>query len=117
MKQALELLPPHTHPMDVLRTGVSVLGCMLPEDASDDEHGARAIADLMLASMGSMLLNWHHFARNGRRIEVEPFEDTIAGHFLHLLHGTLRVRMDCRNADLADSVRGHEFNASTFTAA
>src|SRR5271157_372081 len=87
VKQALELLPPSTHPMDVLRTGVSVLGCMLPEGQDHGEAGARAIADTLLASLGSMLLYWHHYARNGRRIEVERFEGSIAAHFLHLLHG------------------------------
>src|SRR5580692_3294167 len=86
VKQALELLPPSTHPMDVLRTGVSVLGCLLPEGAAHDDRGARAIADSLLASLSSMLLYWHHYARNGKRIEVERFEDSIAAHFLHLLH-------------------------------
>ena len=71
VKQALELLPPTTHPMDVLRTGVSVLGCVRPESEDHNEMGARAIADALLASLGSMLLYWHHYARNGRRIEVE----------------------------------------------
>ena len=117
VKQALELLPPHTHPMDVLRTGVSVLGCMLPEDASHDEHGARAIADLLLASMGSMLLYRHHYARNGRRIEVEPFEDTIAAHFLHLLHGTSpSAEWTAAMQTSLILYAEHEFNASTFTA-
>ena len=74
--------------MDVLRTGVSVLGCVLPEGEAHKETGARKIADALLASLGSMLLYWHHYARNGRRIEVERCEDSIAAHFLHLLHGT-----------------------------
>jgi 2-methylcitrate synthase len=87
VKQALELLPPTTHPMDVLRTGVSVLGCVLPEALDHNDAGARRIADTLLAALGSMLLYWHHYARNGRRIEVERFEDSIAAHFLHLLHG------------------------------
>src|SRR5580698_4373378 len=87
VKQALELLPPSTHPMDVLRTGVSVLGCIEPEGAAHDDPGARAIADRLLASLGSMLLYWHQFARNGKRIDVETDDDSIAAHFLHLLHG------------------------------
>src|SRR6476646_1331125 len=117
VKQALELLPPHTHPMDVLRTGDSVLGCMLPEDSSHDEDGARAIADLLLASMGSMLLYWHHYARNGRRIEVEPFEETIAAHFLHLLHGTSpSAEWTAAMQTSLILYAEHEFNASTFTA-
>jgi 2-methylcitrate synthase len=90
---------------------------MLPEDASHDEHGARAIADLLLASMGSMLLYWHHFARNGRRIEVEPFEDTIAAHFLHLLHGTSpSAEWTAAMQTSLILYAEHEFNASTFTA-
>lgn len=117
VKQALELLPPSTHPMDVLRTGVSVMGCMLPEGAAHDDHGARAIADTLLASLSSMLLYWHHYARNGKRIEVEHFENSIAAHFLHLLHG------DEPSAEWTRAMQAslilyaeHEFNASTFTA-
>jgi 2-methylcitrate synthase len=117
VKQALELLPPSTHPMDVLRTGVSVLGCVLPESESHKETGARKIADTLLASLGSMLLYWHHYARNGRRIEVERFEDSIAAHFLHLLHGA--PPKEEWIAAMQTSLilyAEHEFNASTFTA-
>jgi 2-methylcitrate synthase len=117
VKQALELLPPSTHPMDVLRTGVSVLGCVLPEGEAHKESGARKIADALLASLGSMLIYWHHYARNGRRIEVERFEDSIAAHFLHLLHGS------APNPEWIQAMQSslilyaeHEFNASTFTA-
>jgi 2-methylcitrate synthase len=117
VKQALELLPPSTHPMDVLRTGVSVLGCMRPEPDDHSDAGARAIADALLASLPSMLLYWHHYARNGRRIEVEPFNDTIAAHFLHLMHGEEPspewvAAMQTSLILYAE----HEFNASTFTA-
>jgi 2-methylcitrate synthase len=117
VKQALELLPPNTHPMDVLRTGVSVLGCVLPESESHKESGARKIADALLASLGSMLIYWHHYARNGRRIEVERFEDSIAGHFLHLLHGTAPSPewIQAMQTSLILYAE-HEFNASTFTA-
>jgi 2-methylcitrate synthase len=117
VKQALELLPPSTHPMDVLRTGVSVLGCVLPEGAAHGDMGARAIADALLASLGSMLLYWHHYARNGRRIEVERFEDSIAAHFLHLLHGE-KPRPEWTRAMQTSLIlyAEHEFNASTFTA-
>ena len=117
VKQALELLPPSTHPMDVLRTGVSVLGCVLPEGETHKESGARKIADTLLACLGSMLLYWHHYARNGRRIEVERFEDSIAAHFLHLLHGV--APRDEWVAAMQTSLilyAEHEFNASTFTA-
>lgn len=117
VKQALELLPPSTHPMDVLRTGVSALGCVLPESESHKESGARKITDMLLACLGSMLLYWHHYARNGRRIDVERFEDSIAAHFLHLLHGS------APSAEWTKALQAslilyaeHEFNASTFTA-
>ena len=117
VKQALELLPPSTHPMDVLRTGVSVLGCVLPEGESHKESGARKIADTLLACLGSMLLYWYHYARNGRRIEVERFEDSIAAHFLHLLHGTAPSAEWTRALQTSLILYAeHEFNASTFTA-
>jgi len=117
VKQALELLPPTTHPMDVLRTGVSVLGCVLPESAAHDDGGARAIADTLLASLSSMLLYWQHYARNGRRIEVERFEDSIAAHFLHLLHGEApRAEWVAAMQTSLILYAEHEFNASTFTA-
>ncbi len=117
VKQALELLPPSTHPMDVLRTGVSVLGCVLPEGTEHGDAGARAIADMLLASLGSMLMYWHHYARNGRRIDVERFEDSIAAHFLHLLHGA-SPSAEWTAAMQASLIlyAEHEFNASTFTA-
>jgi 2-methylcitrate synthase len=103
--------------MDVLRTGVSVLGCVLPESQEHNETRARAIADTLLASLPSMLLYWHHYARNGRRIEVERFEDSIAAHFLHLLHGAAPSSQ--WTAAMHTSLilyAEHEFNASTFTA-
>jgi 2-methylcitrate synthase len=117
VKRALELLPATAHPMDVLRTGVSVLGCVRPEGAKHDEAGARAIADALLASLGSMLLYWHHFARHEKRIEVETGDDSIAAHFLHLLHGTEPsaewvAAMQTSLILYAE----HEFNASTFAA-
>jgi 2-methylcitrate synthase len=117
VKQALELLPPKTHPMDVLRTGVSVLGCVRPEAENHNEDGAREIADALLASMGSMLLYWHHYARNGRRIEVEPGSDSIAAHFLQLVHGE-EPSPEWVAAMQASLIlyAEHEFNASTFTA-
>ena len=117
VKQALELLPPSTHPMDVLRTGVSVLGCVLPESESHKENGARKVADSLLACLPSMLLYWHHYARNGRRIEVESFEGSIAAHFLHLLHGTEPGKEWTRAMQTSLILYAeHEFNASTFTA-
>jgi 2-methylcitrate synthase len=117
VKQALELLPASTHPMDVLRTGVSVLGCVRPEAESHSDTGARAIADALLASLSSMLLYWHHFARNGRRIEVETDDDSIAAHFLHLMHG-VKPSAEWTAAMQTSLIlyAEHEFNASTFTA-
>jgi len=117
VRQALELLPPTTHPMDVLRTGVSVLGCIEPEGAAHDDAGARALADRLLASLGSMLLYWHQYARNGKRIEVETDDDSIAAHFLHLLHGA-RPSAEWASAMQTSLIlyAEHEFNASTFTA-
>ncbi len=117
VKRALELLPPTAHPMDVLRSGVSVMGCVLPEGDRHGAQGTRGIADTLLASLGSILLYWHHYARNGRRIEVEQFEDSIAAHFLHLLHDTSPSAhwTAAMHASLILYAE-HEFNASTFTA-
>jgi len=116
LKQALELLPAGTHPMDVMRTGVSVLGCLAPEDNRHSDAGARAIADRLLASLPSMLLYWHHFARQGKVIDVETDDDSIAAHFLHLLHQS--KPQDEWVAAMQTSLilyAEHEFNASTFT--
>ncbi len=117
VKEALELLPPTANPMDVLRTGVSVLGCVRPEEADHNEEGARTIADTLLASLPSMLLYWHHYARNGRRDPVEPGDESIAAHFLQLLHGQ-EPSPEWAAAMQASLVlyAEHEFNASTFTA-
>jgi len=117
VKRTLELLPAATHPMDVLRSGVSALGCVLPEASDHNHSGARDIADRLLASLGSMLLYWHHFAHNGRRIDVETDDDSIGGHFLHLLHGTVpnASHVQAMHASLILYAE-HEFNASTFTA-
>jgi 2-methylcitrate synthase len=117
VKSALELLPASTHPMDVMRTGVSVLGCVLPEGATHGAAGARDIADRLMASLGSMLLYWYHYSHNGRRIEVESDEDSIAGHFLHLLHGRTPSEPWTRAMHTSLNLYAeHEFNASTFAA-
>lgn len=115
LKTALECLPASAHPMDVMRTGVSVLGCLLPEKEDHNLAGARHIADKLMASFGSMLLYWYHFSHNGRRIEVETSDDSIGGHFLHLLHGT-RPSPDWVRAMHTSLIlyAEHEFNASTF---
>ena len=115
--EALELVPANAHPMDVLRTGCSVLGTVLPERDGHPMAEARDIADRLMASFGSMLLYWWHFTRNGRRIEVETDDDTIAAHFLHLLHGKPPSESHARALDQSLVLYAeHEFNASTFTA-
>ena len=115
--EALELIPAAAHPMDVLRTGCSVLGTVLPERDTHPAAEARDIADRLIASFGSMLLYWWHFTHNGRRIDVETGDDSVAGHFLHLLHGQPPSAL---HADALDKslvlYAEHEFNASTFTA-
>ena len=114
---ALEQLPAASHPMDVLRTGVSVLGCLVPEGAGHPAEGARDIADRLLASLGSMLCYWHHYAVNGRRIEVQTDDDSIGAHFLHLLHGKKPPASWVRAMHTSLNLYAeHEFNASTFTA-
>ena len=115
VKAALEQLPAAAHPMDVMRTGVSVLGCVLPEKEDHSPSGARDIADRLMASLGSMLLYWYHFSNNGRRIEVETNDDSIGAHFLHLLHNS--VPSDAWVRAMHTSLilyAEHEFNASTF---
>ena len=87
LKSALEELPPYAHPMDVMRTGVSVLGCLSPEKDDHNHPGARDIADKLMACLGSMLLYWYHYSHNGRCIDVDTDDDSIGGHFLHMLHG------------------------------
>ena len=113
---ALETLPASTHPMDVLRTGVSALGCSLPEHDDHSESGARDITDHLLASISSMLLYWYHFSNHGKRIELETDDDSIGGHFLHLLHGTKPPQhwVGAMHVSLILYAE-HEFNASTFT--
>ena len=116
VKSALEELPPSAHPMDVMRTGVSVLGCTLPEKDDHNIAGARDIADRLMASLGSMLLYWYHFSTNGRRIEVETDDDSIGGHFLHLLHGAKPADSWVKAMNISLNLYAeHEFNASTFT--
>lgn len=116
VKAALEQLPASSHPMDVMRTGVSVLGCTLPEKDDHNLAGARDIADRLMASLGSMLLYWYHFSHNGKRIEVETDDDSIGGHFLHLLHGAKPADSWVKAMNISLNLYAeHEFNASTFT--
>ncbi|MGH8504376.1 MAG: bifunctional 2-methylcitrate synthase/citrate synthase [Stenotrophobium sp.] len=116
VKAALEALPAASHPMDVMRTGVSALGCALPEKDDHNHPGARDIADKLLASLGSMLLYWYHYAVNGNLIEVETDDDSIGGHFLHLLHGKAPRNSWVKAMHTSLILYAeHEFNASTFT--
>ncbi len=117
VREVLEQLPAAAHPMDVMRTAVSALGCALPEKDDHNVAGARDIADRLIASLGPMLLYWYHYSHSGQRVFVETDDDSIGGHFLHLLH---------RRPPSASWVRAmhtslilyaeHEFNASTFAA-
>jgi 2-methylcitrate synthase len=113
----LEQLPAASHPMDVLRTGVSTLGCCEPEADDHGSAGACDIADRLLACLGSMLCYWHHYSNSGRRIEVQTDDDSIGAHFLHLLHGRKPSASWVRAMHTSLNLYAeHEFNASTFTA-
>ena len=117
VRGALEVLPPAAHPMDVLRTGVSAMGCTLPEPAGHGVADARDIADQLVASLGSMLAYWYHFSRSGRRITLETDDDSVGGHFLHLLHERPPPASWVRAMHVSLILYAeHEFNASTFTA-
>ncbi len=116
VKTALEALPAASHPMDVMRTAVSVLGCALPEKDDHNSPGARDIADRLIASLGSALLYWYHFSTNGKRIDVETDDDSVGGHFLHLLHGEKPSELWVKAMHTSLILYAeHEFNASTFT--
>jgi 2-methylcitrate synthase len=116
LKAALEQLPASAHPMEVLRTGCSMLGTVLPEKDDHSIQGTRDIADRLIASFGSMLFYWYHYAHNGRRIEVETDDESVSAHFLHLLHGKKPSALHARSLDQSLILYAeHEFNASTFT--
>src|SRR3954464_13374734 len=117
VRAALEALPAGAHPMDVMRTGCSVLGCTLPGKDDHNLPGARDIADRLMASFGSMLLYWYHWSHNGKRIDVETDDASIGGHFLPLLHGKRPSAEWVRAMDTSLNLYAeHEFNASTFAA-
>jgi 2-methylcitrate synthase len=114
VRESLELVPASAHPMDVLRVGCSVLGTVFPE--RDHAGGAREVADRLLAAVGSMLTYWYHFSHHGRRIETDTDDESIAGHFLHLLKGRRPEPAHARALDVTLILYAeHEFNASTFT--
>ena len=117
VQDILECIPANTHPMDVLRTGCSVLGSVLPENQEHKVAEARDVADRLIASFGSMLLYWYHYSHSGRRIDVETDDDSVGGHFLHLLHGKRPSDLWVRAMHTSLILYAeHEFNASTFTA-
>ena len=117
VKTVLEQLPASAHPMDVMRSGVSALGCISPEDSEQRLEGAQEITDKLLACLSSILLYWYHFSNSGKQIDVESDDDSIAGHFLHLLHGApvSDLWVQSMQASLILYAE-HEFNASTFAA-
>ena len=116
VQDVLECIPANSHPMDVLRTGCSALGTVLPEADDHKLAPARDIADRLMASFGSMLLYWYHFSHSGKRIDVETEDDSIGGHFLHLLHGRKPSELWVRSMHTSLNLYAeHEFNASTFT--
>ena len=117
VRRVLECIPANSHPMDVLRTACSALGSVLPEGEEHKLAPARDIADRLMASFGSMLLYWYHFSHSGKRIDVETDDDSIGGHFLHLLHGREPSDLWVRSMHTSLNLYAeHEFNASTFTA-
>ncbi len=114
LKRALESIPADTHPMDVLRTGCSVLGNLEPETEFSQQRDA---ADRLLSAFPSMLLYWHRFHTDGKRIETSTGDDSVAGHFLHLLHDAPPSELHRHTLDTSLILYAeHEFNASTFTA-
>jgi len=117
LKKVLEQIPANAHPMDVMRTGCSMLGTLEPEASDRNIEAAKSLGDRLIACFGSILLYWYHFSNNNKRIEVETNEDSIAAHFLHLLHGKAPSELHIRamNTSLVLYAE-HEFNASTFTA-
>jgi 2-methylcitrate synthase len=117
VRNVLEQIPAGAHPMDVMRTGCSALGSALPEREDHNLPGARDIADRLMASFGSMLLYWYHYSHNGRRVEVETDDDSIGGHFLHVLHGAPAKPLWVKSMHTSLILYAeHEFNASTFAA-
>jgi 2-methylcitrate synthase len=117
LQHALQALPAASHPMDVMRTAVSVLGCVLPENSSHDIPGARSIADRLISCLGPALLYWYHYSHNGRIIDVNTDDDSVGGQFLHLLHGTPPSEEWVKAMHISLNLYAeHEFNASTFTA-
>jgi len=116
LKTALEQMPATAHPMDVMRTGCSMIGTCTPEDPAHDSAEARDIIDRLMVNFVSMLCYWYHFSHNGKRIELDTDDDSIGGYFLHLLHGSKPKESWVRAMHTSLILYAeHEFNASTFT--
>jgi len=117
VKSVLEQLPASTHPMDVMRTGCSILGCQSPEAQDHNIDAARDIIDRLMACFGSMLVYWYHFSHNNQRIDLQTDDDSIGAHFLHLLHGKPAPESWIKAMHISLILYAeHEFNASTFAA-
>ncbi len=116
LKAVLEQIPKNTHPMDVMRTACAMLGTLEPEAADRNTAAAKDLGDRLISCFGSILLYWYHFSHNGKRVNVETGDDSIAAHFLHVLHGKApsQLHIDAMNTSLVLYAE-HEFNASTFT--
>jgi len=116
LKAVLEQIPKNTHPMDVMRTACAMLGTLEPEAADRNTAAAKDLGDRLISCFGSILLYWYHFSHNGKRVNVETSDDSIAAHFLHVLHGSApsQLHIDAMNTSLVLYAE-HEFNASTFT--
>lgn len=116
LKAVLEQIPKNTHPMDVMRTACAMLGTLEPEAADRNTAAAKDLGDRLISCFGSILLYWYHFSHNGKRVNVETSDDSIAAHFLHVLHGKApsQLHIDAMNTSLVLYAE-HEFNASTFT--
>ena len=117
VKTTLEQIPKTAHPMDVMRTGCSILGCLETEDDKHPADKSRDIVDRLMASFGSMLVYWYHYSHNNKRIELQTDDDSIGGHFLHLLHGEKPKASWVKAMHVSLILYAeHEFNASTFAA-
>jgi 2-methylcitrate synthase len=117
LKTVLEQIPKNTHPMDVMRTGCAMLGTLQPESADRNAQAAQDLGDRLISCFGSILLYWYHFSHNGKRVNLDTDDNSIAAHFLHVLHGKApsQLHIDAMNTSLVLYAE-HEFNASTFTA-
>jgi len=116
LKTVLEQIPKDAHPMDVMRTGCSMLGTLEPESIDRNIEGTKELADRLISCFGSILIYWYKFSHEGKRIDLNTGEDSIAGHFLHLLHEKKPSALQEKSMNVSLVLYAeHEFNASTFT--